>query len=379
MKIAYDGKRAVRNLTGLGNYSRLVIETMAESMPDSDHLVYVPEMRPNIRLEELKKRDNVLFRLPDRYWAWPKSVWRSWGVTAQAVREGADIYHGLSNELPMNLHRSPIASVVTIHDVIYRRMPECYNPIDRQIYDLKYGFSARHADRVIAISEATKKDIMELYDVPEKRIEVIRQGCSPLFFEVAKMEQRRETRSRYKLPSRYLLQVGTIERRKNLELTLRALSSLPDDIHLVAVGKGGAYLKQMTALALELGVSRRFHVLSGVPMTDLPTLYQMALANVYPSHYEGFGLPVLESLASGIPTITSNTSALPEAGGEAAYLISPNNVRAMVQAVEAIARGGDDLERRRHSGKLHAASFASTDIAARIHDVYEAAIAAHKK
>lgn len=107
MKIAYDGKRAIRNLTGLGNYSRLVIETMSAALTADDHLVYVPDMRTNDRLGTLQRRPNVTFRQPDRFYAWPKALWRSWGVTAQAVREGATIYHGLSNELPLNIHRSP--------------------------------------------------------------------------------------------------------------------------------------------------------------------------------------------------------------------------------------------------------------------------------
>ena len=136
MKIAYDGKRAMRNYTGLGNYSRLILETMSEAYPADDHLVYVPEIRANPRLKTLLQRPNVAFRHPDRFWAWPKAVWRSWGVTKQARQEGAEVFHGLSNELPLNIHRSPIASVVTIHDVIYRRMPECYNRIDRTLYDL---------------------------------------------------------------------------------------------------------------------------------------------------------------------------------------------------------------------------------------------------
>lgn len=377
MKIAYDGKRAVRNLTGLGNYSRLVIETMSAAMPDADHLVYTADMRSNPRLETLLHRDNVLFRHPSRFWAWPKAVWRSWGVALQALRDGASVYHGLSNELPFNIHRTPIASVVTIHDVIYRRLPQCYRPVDRWLYDFKYGFSARHADRVIAISESTKRDVMELYGVPEKRIAVIRQGCSAQFYQTASLEQRRRLRHTYRLPQRYLIQVGTIEERKNLELTLRALSGLPDELHLVAVGHGKKYLTRMLELAAELGVRKRLHILRDVPFTDLPALYQMAVASAYPSRYEGFGLPVLESLASGTPAVIANTSSLPEAGGDAAYTVAVDDVRGVADAVRAIMAGGNELEMRRQRGRTHAATFAPDDIAARIADVYNDAIAAH--
>ncbi len=379
MKIAYDGKRAMRNYTGLGNYSRLILETMSEAYPADDHLVYVPEIRANPRLKTLLQRPNVAFRHPDRFWAWPKAVWRSWGVTKQARQEGAEVFHGLSNELPLNIHRSPIASVVTIHDVIYRRMPECYNRIDRTLYDLKYGYSVRHADRVIAISEATKRDVMELYGVPEERIRVIRQGCSPIFSQTASPERRREVRERYRLPHRFLLQVGTIEQRKNLETSIRALSAMPDEIELVAVGRGGRYLREMLELAEEVGVRRRLHILKNVGFTDLPALYQSAMAALYPSRYEGFGIPVLEALASGCPTVTSNTSSLPEAGGSAAFLIAPDDVKAMIHAVHAISNNTPDIEARRRAGKAHAATFAAADIASAIHTVYEEALASKAK
>lgn len=378
MKIAYDGKRAMRNLTGLGNYSRLVIETMSEAYPNTDHLVYVPDIRPNDRLETLLSQPNVAFRRPDRFYAWPKAVWRSWGVTAQAVREGADLYHGLSNELPLNIHRYPIASVVTIHDVIYRRLPDCYPAIDRHLYDFKYGFSARHATHVIAISEATKRDVMELYGVPEERITVIRQGCDSQFTDRRDPEAEQAVRVRYHLPGTYIVQVGTIEQRKNLETSLRALANMPDKIHLVAIGKGRGYLRQMQDLAQELGVSGRLHIIGNVTFADLPAVYRMAMAALYPSRYEGFGIPVLESLSCGTPTVTSNVSSLPEAGGDAAFLVSPDDVRALTQAVHAIYKGGADIDARRVRGLRHAATFSATDIAESIHAVYTAALAAGK-
>lgn len=376
MKIAYDGKRAMRNLTGLGNYSRLVIETMSEAYPDTDHLVYVPDIRPNDRLETLLSRPNVAFRQPDRFYAWPKAAWRSWGVTAQALREGADLYHGLSNELPLNIHRSPIASVVTVHDVIYRRLPDCYTAIDRHLYDLKYGFSARHADRVIAISEATKRDVMELYGVPEERISVIYQGCDARFTDRRDPEGEQAVRARYRLPAKYIVQVGTIEKRKNLETSLRALSNMPDMIHLVAVGNGRGYLREMRELAQELGVAERLHIVGNVAFADLPAIYRMAMAALYPSRYEGFGIPVLESLSSGTPTVTSNVSSLPEAGGDAVFLVAPDDVRALTQAVHAISKGGPDIDARRERGLRHAARFSANDIAESLHTAYTAALAA---
>jgi glycosyltransferase involved in cell wall biosynthesis len=369
MKIGYDGKRAVRNLTGLGNYSRLVIESMARSYASDTHIIYTPDMRDNPRLNGIRELTNVQFRLP--YGHIPKAIWRTWGITDDARRDDITIFHGLSNELPLNFRKSGIKSVVTIHDLIYRRMPECYTLIDRSLYDWKYRRSCHVADRIIAISESTRRDIIQLYGIPEEKIDIVYQGCSDIFRHQFSADQRAAVALKYQLPAKYILQVGTIERRKNLELTIRALSALPEEIHLVAVGNGKEYKEQMLRLSQELGVEQRVHYLGNVAFVDLPGVCQGAEVILYPSRYEGFGIPVLEGLESRRPVIAARTSSLPEAGGDAAIYVEPDDVRGTAEAIRAILSGATDTDEMIAKGMRHACRFNNDDMAQRIMNVYD--------
>lgn len=151
------------------------------------------------------------------------ALWRSFGIANNLSADKVDVFHGLSNELPLNIRKSGVPSVLTMHDVIYRTMPECYKRIDRLMYDFKYGRSCMNADRIIAVSERTKEDVVRFYGVDPDRIDVIYQGCDESFRRLWGADEISALRSRLRLPERYILQVGTIERRKNLELTVRAL------------------------------------------------------------------------------------------------------------------------------------------------------------
>jgi glycosyltransferase involved in cell wall biosynthesis len=375
MKIGYDGKRAVCNMTGLGNYSRLVIKSIAEEYGSDECCIYSPQMRDNDRLAELKLLPNVSWYTPDSHNGLAQALWRTRGITRTLQNDNITLFHGLSNELPLNIGNSPIASVVTIHDVIYRRMPQCYALADRLIYDYKYGQSCRIADRVIAISECTKRDVMELYGVSEDKIDIVYQGCSEIFRERVSDEKKTQIKKLYQLPAKYIIQVGTIELRKNLELGIKALTSIPEDIHLVAVGKGKSYKKRVLKLSEELGVAKRVHFLENIPFADLPALYQMSLAVLYPSRYEGFGIPVLEGLTSRRPVITSNVSCLPEAGGDAAFYVSPDNPRQVAEIINAIDTGEADVESAVARGIKHIKRFDNSRMASNIHAVYEKTLA----
>ncbi|MBD5201027.1 MAG: glycosyltransferase family 4 protein [Bacteroidales bacterium] len=375
MIIGYDGKRAIHNLTGLGNYSRLILETMGQRFPDRSLVVYTPSMKESPRLTRLKSLRNVQFRLPDPALRFKGTLWRSFGITSQLKTDNLDLFHGLSNELPLNIRQASIPSVVTIHDVIYRRLPYCYKPIDRRLYDIKYGAACRNATRIIAVSECTKKDIVEIYGVNPDKIDVVYQGCDETFKTPLSKVHLEEVRRKYELPNNYILQVGTIERRKNLEITLRALSALPHNIHLVAVGRGGDYLEKMKVLAQELGIADRVHFRNNIPFTDLPAINQRADIIVYPSHYEGFGIPVLEALESKRPIIAAKGSCLEEAGGDAAWYIDPNRPEQLSEILRGLIDGSIDPTARIARGKEHARSFDNSEMAHRLDEVYRRTIA----
>lgn len=374
MRIGFDGKRAVSNMTGLGNYSRLVIGELAENYPQDSLYVYTSKLKANPRLKKIESMSNVEFRLPSGS-GFSGSLWRTFGVTNCLAADKVDVYHGLSNELPLNIASAGVPSVLTMHDVIYRRMPECYTFFDRLIYDFKYGRSCRNATRIIAISKRTKDDIIELYGVDPDKVDIIYQGCDASFKRVCQNGELDEVRRRLHLPSRYVLQVGTIEKRKNLELTVRAMSVLPEEIKLVVVGRDRlGYKKYVEEIAASIGVRDRIIFYHDLAFSDLPAVTQMAELVAYPSRYEGFGIPVLEGLESGRPVVAATGSCLEEAGGDAAFYVSPDDPRAMGEIMSAITQGKIPLEDVVARGKKHASRFNTSNMAAEIMGVYEKAI-----
>lgn len=380
MKIGFDGKRALRNMTGLGNYSRLVVESLAETYPQLQLTLYSPRDGESERLQKIRELANVNIRLPRKGEApLGGSLWRTQGMTRLFKTDEVDLFHGLSNELPLNIRKSGIPSVVTMHDVIYRRMPECYNLTDRIIYDFKYGRACRNATRIIAVSERTKRDVMEFYGIRGEKIDIVYQGCDDIFRERLSNVQIAGIKKKYDIRTPYIIQVGSIEKRKNAMVSVQALSRLPQEYSLLLVGRKTAYLEKVTGEAARLGVSERVQVLDSVVFKDLPALYQGAEAAVYPSRYEGFGIPVLEALNSRIPCIAAKGSCLEEAGGDSGIYIDPDDPRALADALTLVINEKTVRTTLIEEGLRHAARFSNADIPARLMSVYRQAIEEHSR
>lgn len=339
MKIGFDGKRAAQNFTGLGNYSRYALEALERFYPGEEYNVYIPKDVPNPKLDEILLASSGCMRrvLPSGMLARMfRSLWRVFGVARTVCSDGVQVYHGLSNELPLNIRSlSPgVKSVVTVHDVIFRRLPGCYPVIDRMIYDFKFRRACRNADHVIAVSECTKRDIVKDYGISSDKVSVIYQGCDPLFAQPVAPDRVAEVRQRYSLPEKFILSVGTIEERKNLLSVVRALSHLPEDIHLVAVGRRTKYTNLIDRFVAENGLQGRVHLLHAVPYPDLPVIYRCAAVFVYMSLYEGFGIPLLEALNSRVPVVAAKGSCLEEAGGPGSVYVAPFDVEGIVSAIK---------------------------------------------
>ena len=201
---------------------------------------------------------------------------------------------------------------MTIHDLIYRRVPQDYKPVDRAMYDFKYSRSARNATRVIAISEKTRDDLVEDYQIDPAKIDVIYQGCDPRFGLPVEYDEKQRVRAAYALPERYFISVGTVQSRKNQLLAVKALERL--DLPLVIVGnRKSDYAGEVARYISSHGLSDRVMWLDKVPFADLPALYAMAEFSSYTSRYEGFGIPVIESLSAETPVIAATGSWLEEA------------------------------------------------------------------
>lgn len=375
MRIGLDGKRAVLNNTGLGNYSRYYLNIMSMAFPSARFILYSPKKATNERLEPLLARENIELAVPNLKpdWGPVRSWWRTFDMPLRLKEDGIDIYHGLSNELPLTI-RNICPAVVTIHDIIYRRFPKGYTAIDRRLYDFKYGRSARIANRIIAISECTKADIINDYGIDPQKIDVIYQGVDPIFTLNIDTARKQEIRARYSLPERYILAVGTVEERKNLLLAIRALPEIPQTVKLVIVGgMKGDYSEKVRTEIARLGLNERVMHLQ-VPFNDLPVLYADAALTSYTSRYEGFGLPVAESLTVGTPVIACTGSCLEEAGGEGAIYVNPDDVKAYTEAARHLLDDKVFYEIKARQGQRHVRRFTADAFAKATMACYQKAI-----
>ncbi len=374
MNIGFDAKRANSNGTGLGNYSRFIVESLCESYPDSNYLLYVPKYKQNAQFEDIVSQHNSTeVKLPRRgFWrGLLSSLWRIGPIRGDIRRDGVEIFHGLSNEIPYGIAKSGARSVVTIHDLIFLRYPQFYKPIDRWIYRKKFSYACRRADLIIAVSECTKRDIVEYFGVEPSRVVVVYQGCDPMFVERYTPQELCGVREKYNLPSRFILNVGSIESRKNLMLGVQALEYVDSSLHLVACGRHTLYADEVMAYAKERGLEHRVHLLHKTEYRDLAKIYQCAEVFIYPSLFEGFGIPIIEALSSGIPTVATTGSCLEEAGGDAALYVEPTDYRALATQITRLI---EDKELRQYAierGMKYVKRFSKPSIAQEIMHYYK--------
>lgn len=372
MTIGYDAKRIVLNGTGLGSYGRTLVNDMAEAVTPGVTLnLYAPERGDGELRRQIVPRQNVRFVYPDPSLnPIAKALWRQRGVVKDLVRDGVRLFHGLSGELPAGLKAAGIKTVVTVHDLVFMRHPEWYSWAERKYSAWKFRRTCREADRIIAISECTKRDVMLFGGVPADRIDVIYQSCGTRYKMREGEKKMQEVHTAYMLPERYIVSVGTIEERKNVLLAVKAMRLLPDDVSLVIVGRPTPYCERVKRYVAQNGLERRVKFLHGVPADDMPAIYQMAEASVYPSRYEGFGLPVIEAIQSGLPVVACTGSCLEEAGGNATLYVDPDDVYAAAKAMRLTLKDAPGRDERIEAGRQYIARFENSDTARQVLDVY---------
>jgi glycosyltransferase involved in cell wall biosynthesis len=367
MKIGFDGKRATQNFTGLGNYSRYMLKILAEFYPENQYAVFVPA--PAQKPLSLLEYPSIHFQYPKNQLF--KIFWRTIGICKDLKKEKIDLFHGLSNEIPIGLKKIGIPSVVTIHDLIFYRYPQYYPYFDRKIYELKVRYASKHADKIIAVSEQTKLDLINFFNVEESRIEVIYQNCDPIFLSKVTEHEKTRIRNTYNLPEEFLLNVGTIETRKNSLLIVKALKKLQDNIHLVIIGKETPYTQVVKNFIANNNLMSRVHFLKNVSFHDLPGIYQQASIFIYPSVFEGFGIPVVEALSSGIPVIAATGSCLEEAGGKNSIYVDPNDSDELANQINLLINNTEKRELMIRSGFEHINNFSNQQIADKLFKLYQ--------
>lgn len=359
LRLGFEAKRAFHNSRGLGNYCRTLIEGLDTYCPQHEKFLYSPE-------DKKGQYQDFSQGLKHAKFCWPQgvvgkfssSLWRSFLLSHQAQKDQLDLFHGLSHELPYGIEKCSFKKVVTIHDLIFLRYPEFFPWIDRKIYFKKFQHSVKVSDKVLAICEQTKRDIVHFLGVPEKKIEVIYQSCHPRFYHSWSSSQKESLKKSLSLPEQYILYVGAFEKRKNVLSLIHAFALLKDELphSLVLIGQGRSYKKRMLDLIDHYDLKDRI-VLMNPPNDELPGIYQLADLFAFPSFFEGFGIPLVEALFSGTPVVTSEGSCFPESAGPHSLYIDPNRVDDLAQAMRSVLTDSDKARSMAMSGIEYAERF----------------------
>jgi glycosyltransferase involved in cell wall biosynthesis len=372
MTIYLDVSAAVHRRAGLGRYAESLARALAAAHPERLGLFYNREqgVEPLAGLEHLPAGTIALGYKPWRMLVWLGQLGR---VGFDRMVANADLFHATEHLL---LPLRSIPAVLTVHDLIFRHLPAHHKPLNRWYLNATMPLYCRRADHIIAVSENTRRDLVAAYGVPPERVTVILEAADPRF-SPRSVEMVTAVRERYGLPPRYLLFVGTIEPRKNLSRLLAAFEAIHADglsDGLVVVGRPG-WLYDSFFAALEASPVRDAVVLPGyVADEDLPAIYTGAQALVFPSLYEGFGLPVLEAMACGTPVVASRASSIPEVGGDAALYFDPTSVGEMAEAMHAMLGDPTTGEEKREQGLARAGQFSWRRVAAETWDVYDTVV-----
>lgn len=367
MKIGYEAKRIFHNKTGLGNYSRDVIRVLSTYYSSNSYLLYNPKKSDQFLFEANNK--NVFEKNPKTKFAREfKNYWRQKGIVNDLKIDNITLFHGLSGELPVGLKANNIKSVVTIHDLIFMRYPKLYSFFDRKIHYLKFKKSAKAADKIIAISEQTKLDIITYLDVSPEKIEVIYQGCQAVFKEQYTTKEKEDVVARYNLPENFILNVGTIEERKNALTIVKAIKNI--DSTLVLVGRETTYSDKIKEYIKKNNLDDKVIFLKGLSSKDLAITYQLATIFVYPSIFEGFGIPIIEALYSKTPVITTNSGVFPEAGGPDSLYIDPFNDIELEKKINLLLNDSNLRREISEKGFQFVQKFNDENIASKINKLY---------
>jgi len=354
MLLGIDASRAFKNLrTGTENYSYHLISEFAKIKTPDTFRLYLRENHPKKWPANFESK--IIF--------WPR-FWTQAGLAFECFKSPPDVLFIPAHTLPV-VRRSKLKTVVTIHDLGAQFLPQ-YHTFPQKIYlNWSTNFAVKFATRIIAVSQATKKDLIEKLGVEAERIEVVYEGVDHQKFKVQSSKFKIEKAlKKYQIKSPYLLFVGTIQPRKNVGRLIEAFAQVlkeRENLNLVLAGAKGWLADEVYQLPKKLGVEKQIKFLGYVDEGDLPLLYNGALVFVLPSLVEGFGLPPLEAMACGCPVVVSATSSLPEVAGKAGILIDPESIDSIAKALLTVesyyTSNYDRYEEMRQKGLAQAQKF----------------------
>lgn len=352
MKIGIDIQTTLGQKTGFGFYVQSLVKNLKKYDLKNQYFLFQPRE---------KNRD---LSTPQRF------LWDQFGVPGQARKMGVDILHQPCFSAPIFYHGK---TVVTVHDLIAIVFGKDIPFFSRQYFGRWMPFTYRKADHIIAISQHTKKDLERLLKIPSSKISVIylAAGINSTKVEKEKIEK---IKQKYEIKKDYLLHVGTINPRKNLEFLIKVFAKVRTkfpNLQLVISGKKGWYYEGLFNLVEKLGLKNKVLFTDYISDSELPYLYAGAKIFVFPSLYEGFGLPPLEAIQSGTPVISSNTSSMPEVVGKAGILLPPNDERLWVEKITQLLQNRNLQQELIAKGKKQAAKFSWEKTAQQTVEIYE--------
>lgn len=366
IRIGFDAKRLFHNTTGLGNYSRDLLRIFGKYFPENQYVLYNPKPKkidlhfPKKNFKEILPQGFLNEKIP--------AFWRTKNIVKQLQKDNLQIYHGLSGELPLGIEKIKSKKILTIHDLIFCRYPELYSFWDRKIHFQKVFHAAKKADIIIAMSAQTKKDITHFLKIHPEKIQVIYQGCHKIFKQPLEDSFIKTTLEKYQIPDTFFLNVGTIEPRKNLLNIVKAFKNL--DENLVVVGKKTHYFKEVLDY-IKNKKTLRVHFLEGISMEELAVLYKKAIASIYLSIFEGFGIPIIESIYSNTPVITSKGGCFGEAGGAVAFYVNPLNIKEISEKIQEISKDNSLYQKKQKLREQHLKKFEDSHIANAYFKMYQ--------
>ncbi|MCU0495648.1 MAG: glycosyltransferase family 4 protein [Chloroflexaceae bacterium] len=326
--------------------------------------------------------DQAALGLPPRFAVTPSRLptinprvripWEQFLAPLLLRTNGASLFHGTLNVVPL---ACPVPSVVTIHDLAFIRFPQTFRSYNRTYLDFMTRTTVRRAARILAVSEHTKREVVGMLGVPPERV-VVTPNAVRDHFRPPEPSALAAFRTRHSLPEQFVLYVGTLEPRKNLSRLLDAYAQIARDTNVpLLIGGGKGWLYQPVFERLEqLGLKDRVQFIGYIEEEELPLWYAAATLFVFPSIYEGFGMPPLEAMACGTPVLTSNSSSLPEVVGDAGLTFDPTDTNALATSLLRLLRDGDLRAELRERGLQQAARFSWHTTAERTLAAYEAAV-----
>ena len=369
LSVSFDAKRAFLNKTGLGNYSRTTLQALNTYYPEVQLNLFTPSISDIFTPSVAGKNNRII--TPTFFWRMNKSIWRRMKIGKEAEKLNSQIFHGLSNEMPVFGKRKKIKTIVTIHDLIFLRYPQFYNTTDRKIYTAKVKQAISKSDCIMAISQRTKLDLIELLHADEQKIKVVYQSINSNLSSISGPSDFEKIKTKFKLPDNYILNVGTIEERKNVGVVVKALKEIDPDISLVIIGNKKAYFSELTQIIKQEKLEKRVVVLSNVNNDDLAIIYANAKVFVYPSLYEGFGLPVAEAMQFNIPVVSATGSCLEEVGDKASLYANPKEPLEWAEKINLILKSETISDSMKNEARNQLEKFTAKNFADQLMQTYQ--------